>query len=261
LWYVQILTNAIIRVCRDAINRVCRDAINRVSTNHNTILPVSDKFLNKYRIPSARLQTWDYGNDGAYYITICTNGRIQYFGEITCGEMILNGTGKLAERFWSEIPNHFPFIELDNFVIMPNHVHGILIINRCAVGGCAVETRLIASLHNPHPPQPDPPQPPRPPQPPQPQPSRPQPPQPQPQPEKPGGFAGHKNPMCHNNISRIIRWYKGRCSFEINKIHPVFAWQPRFYEHIIRDAAEWERIRIYIADNPANWKEGKSREK
>mgnify|MGYP002476918240 CR=1 FL=1 len=132
--------------------------------------------------------------------------------------MILNGTGKLAERFWKEIPDHFPFLELDNFVIMPNHVHGILIIKR----GTA-ETRLIASLR--------------------------------------GGFAGNKNPMFHINISRIIRWYKGRCSFEINKIHPGFAWQPRFYDHIIRDAADWERIRNYITDNPANWMEGKSFEK
>ncbi|HAX94258.1 MAG TPA: hypothetical protein DCY25_10010 [Bacteroidales bacterium] len=188
---------------------------------------MSEKFLNKYRIPSARLQTWDYANDGAYYITICTNGRIQYFGEIAGGTMILNGTGKLAERFWTEIPNHFPFVELENFVIMPNHVHGILIINRGVV-----ETRLIASLQSPCIPQS----------------------QHQHQPQKPGGFAGNKNPMFHRNISRIIRWYKGRCSFEINKIHPVFAWQPRFYEHIIRDVAEWERIRNYITDNPANWK-------
>jgi len=194
---------------------------------------MSEKFLNKYRIPSARLQTWDYGNDGAYFITICTNGREQYFGEITGGEMILNGTGKVAERFWNEIPDHFPFVELDNFVIMPNHVHGILIINRGVV-----ETRLIASLQSPHNPQSS-----------------------QTQPEKSGGFAKNKNPMFHKNISRIIRWYKGRCSFEINKTHPVFAWQPRFYEHVIRNTAEWKRIRNYITGNPANWKEGKSHKK
>jgi len=196
---------------------------------------MSEKFMNKYRIPSSRLQTWDYGNEGAYFITICTNGRKQYFGRITGGAMILNDTGKMAERFWKEIPDQFPFIELDNFVIMPNHVHGILIIKR----GTA-ETRLIASLlHSPcvsHS-------------------------QFQPQPNEPGGVTGNKNPMFHNNISRIIRWYKGRCSFEINKIHPGFAWQTRFYDHIIRDAADRERIRKYITDNPANWKEGKSFDK
>jgi len=178
---------------------------------------MSKKFLNKYRIPSARLQTWDYGNEGAYYITICTNGRKQYFGEITHGAMILNGKGKMAERFWKEIPEHFPFIELDNFVIMPNHVQGILIINR--------EDRRYAINR------------------------------------VSGGVTGNKNPMFHRNISRIIRWYKGRCSFEIKKICPVFAWQPRFYDHIIRDAADRERIRNYITYNPANWKEGKSLEK
>lgn len=90
---------------------------------------MSNKYLNKYRIPSARLQSWDYSNNGSYFITICTKNRNHYFEEIVCGEMQLSEIGKLAYEFWMEIPNHFPSVELGNFLIMPNHMNGILIIN------------------------------------------------------------------------------------------------------------------------------------
>jgi putative transposase len=128
---------------------------------------MSEKYLNKYRIPSARLQNWDYGANGAYFITICTANRVQYFGKIENCQMQLNQLGQLAEQYWSLIPIHFPFVELGNFVVMPNHVHGILIIDKNAnvlLNGCdgdvvgtrlivgtrlMVETRLIASLPSP----------------------------------------------------------------------------------------------------------------
>jgi hypothetical protein len=72
-----------------------------------------------------------------------------------------------------------------------------------------------------------------------------------------GGFAGEKNPMLNDNISRIIRWYKGRCSFEMRKIHADFEWHSRFHDHIIRNSVEFERIQNYIENNPSNWKEDK----
>lgn len=68
-----------------------------------------------------------------------------------------------------------------------------------------------------------------------------------------GGFAGDKNPMFHENISRIIRWYKGRCTFEIRKIHTDFAWQSLFYDHIIRNETAFQKITHYINNNPKNW--------
>lgn len=185
-----------------------------------------DKFKNKYRISSARLQSWDYGSTGAYFITICTDDREYFFGEIMNDEMQLNAAGKLAEKYWLEIPDHFRFIQLANFVVMPNHVHGILIIDKTNNNdGDPVETRLIASLptDNPTPT------------------------------EINGGFAGTKNPMFHHNISRIIRWYKGRCSFEMRKIHADFGWQTRFHDHIIRDAQSFENIQTYIENNPLKW--------
>ena len=89
-----------------------------------------DKFQNKYRIATARLQNWDYGINAAYFITICTKDKTHFLGQMANNEMQLTEIGKLTEKYWVEIINHFAFVELGNFVVMPNHVHGILIINK-----------------------------------------------------------------------------------------------------------------------------------
>src|SRR5690606_30081265 len=89
-----------------------------------------EKYKNKYRIASARAQWWDYGWNGAYFITICTRNREHSFGEISGGKMVLSNTGVIADILWYEIPNHAPFVELGDFVVMPNHIHGILILNK-----------------------------------------------------------------------------------------------------------------------------------
>ena len=91
---------------------------------------MSDKFKNKYRIQTTRLQNWDYGRNGTYLVTLCTQDREWYFGEVMHGEMKLSETGKIAMKFWQEIPDHFPFVKLDAFVIMPDHIHGIVVINK-----------------------------------------------------------------------------------------------------------------------------------
>ncbi|OFX75331.1 MAG: hypothetical protein A2X12_09270 [Bacteroidetes bacterium GWE2_29_8] len=175
-----------------------------------------DKFQNKYRIPSARAQWWDYANTGAYFITICSQNREHYFGHIADNQFIASESGKIAEKIWNEIPVRFQYIELGAFVVMPNHIHGILIISHVS----HVETRLIASLQSG---------------------------------EQSGGFAGTKNPMLNKNISHVIRWYKGSCTFNIRKINRYFQWQSLFYDHIIRNDAEYERIVNYINTNPENW--------
>ncbi len=77
---------------------------------------------------SIRLKGYDYAHPGAYFITICTHDRACLFGEIADGEMILNEAGRIVEKCWREIPMHFPHVALDEFVVMPNHVHGILFI-------------------------------------------------------------------------------------------------------------------------------------
>jgi len=104
---------------------------------------VNDKYRNKYRISSARLAGWDYGSNGMYYVTICTKDRGRYFGEIeidpvaeeiqhTQSIAFLRATeiGKVAYENWQNIPVFHPYIELDDFVIMPDHIHGILCMDK-----------------------------------------------------------------------------------------------------------------------------------
>jgi REP element-mobilizing transposase RayT len=203
-----------------------------------------EKFKNKYRISSTRLKNWDYGSNGAYFITICTQHREHYFGEIMDNEMHLNEIGQLAEKFWIEIPNHFPFIELGNFVIMPNHTHGILIINKYEpvgdernVGGernvgdernvdtpkLGVSTNADANADAANV-------------------------------KKNGGKNEKWKP---NTIGSIINQYKRIVTINARKIHADFAWQSRFHDHIIRDDASFQRIQNYITNNPLNWNKDK----
>lgn len=94
-----------------------------------------DKFRNKYRTSSAGLQNWNYGWNAAYFVTICTANRELFFGDIVNGEMKLSEIGAKANEYWLEIPDHFPFVKLDVYVVMPNHVHGIIIIDKQNDGG------------------------------------------------------------------------------------------------------------------------------
>ncbi len=190
-----------------------------------------DKFRNKYRKESRRAQWWDYGNNGAYYVTICLSPRKCHFGEIMkptiLTEMSINNkstkinsfaflsaskSGVLAKEYWEEIPNMFEYAELGPFVVMPDHVHGIIIINKTE----DQKLRIIDYSLG-------------------------------------GGITGAKNPMLNENLSRIIRWYKGRCSFEIHKFNPSFKWQNRFYDRIIRNENEYLRFSNYILNNPRKW--------
>ena len=112
--------------------------------NYNKTDMSEGRFKNIYCIPSARAAWHDY-NRGTYFITICTHAREQYFGEIRYdenGEAIMNMSeiGKHAEECWRAIPQHFPHIQAPLWIIMPNHVHGIVIIDPL------VETQNFASL-------------------------------------------------------------------------------------------------------------------
>ena len=186
------------------------------------------KYQNKYRIPSARLKNWDYGSNGAYFITICTQNREHFFGDFMDSEFITSEIGMLAEKYWMEIPQHFPYIELGNFVVMPNHVHGILIIDKnVKTLQCNVSENEspVQTLHC--------------------------------------NVSTNKNEQMANispksgTISTILRSYKSVVTKNSRFIHAEFGWQPRFHDHIIRNAPEWERIQTYIENNPMNWKEDK----
>lgn len=83
---------------------------------------------------SPRLKDYDYAQAGAYFVTICTYGREYVFGEVVDGVMQLNAFGDIAQNCWDDLPQHYPHIELDLFVVMPNHVHGIVVLHSDVVG-------------------------------------------------------------------------------------------------------------------------------
>jgi putative transposase len=95
------------------------------------------KYNNIYRIATSRLTNWDYGSHGFYFITICTRNKEKYFGDIipavetqNFASLRFTEIAKIAHQYWTEIPEHFPFVELDEFIIMPDHIHGILFFNK-----------------------------------------------------------------------------------------------------------------------------------
>lgn len=207
---------------------------------------MTDKFQNKYRIPSARLQHWDYGSNAIYFITICTAHRECYFGNIVDGKMELSEIGEIAQQFWNEIPKHFPFITLGEFVIMPNHMHGIIIIdnpNNNVIDNPPVETPNLGVSNNPN-----------------------------------LGVSNNPNLGVSNNptlgvsnnptqqrtfnaskkwnsasLGVIINQYKRIVTINSRKIHADFGWQSRFHDHIIRNNDSFIHISNYIINNPLKW--------
>jgi len=79
-------------------------------------------YKDKYRLESTRLREWDYSSSGYYFVTICTNNMECVLSRITDGKVVLTGIGNIAKRLWLEIPEHFKNVELDEFIIMPNHM-------------------------------------------------------------------------------------------------------------------------------------------
>jgi putative transposase len=197
---------------------------------------MQDKFQNKYRIPSARLQNWDYSWNAAYFVTTCTKNREHFFGEIVDGKMELSEFGVLAQKFWQEIPEHFPFVALGNFVIMPNHVHGILILNkpddnneRVTVETPKLGVSTIAAKSN----------------------------------DSAYFGSANKKPVGKNEKWKpdtrgvIVNQYKRIVTLTVRKTNPDFAWQTRFHDHIIRDELAFNRIANYILRNPFKWEDDK----
>jgi len=134
--------------------------------------------------------------------------------------MILSELGIIAEKFWREIPGHFPNIKLDEFIIMPDHIHGILIIN----GDYFVQAPKLGASNPPV------------------------------QAPKLGASIENiesRNPFWKSNsIGSIINQFKRICTITIKTRGFDFAWQPRYYDHIIRTRIELYRIRKYIRENP-----------
>ena len=174
-----------------------------------------------------RLHGYDYTQAGGYFITFHTQGWVHFFGEVRDGEMIVNNLGCIAKQSWLDLPNHYSGIELDEFVIMPNHFHSVVFING------SVETKsksnpnmmLGAGLS--------------------------------PAPAKDSGFASRTQYLSKPiSLSEIIRAFKSFSSREINKHCNSSGrkiWHRDFYDRIIRNAEELDRIRLYICFNPVRF--------
>jgi REP element-mobilizing transposase RayT len=163
----------------------------------------------------------DYSLPGKYFVTICTAGTKEWFGKVILGKMYLSEIGHIASRMWYEIPVHFPFIGLDAFVVMPNHIHGIIVINR------SVKTPIVGTLHaTPLPPN----------------------------------DATHLSNETMSfispksgSLSVVVRSYKLGVTKHAHKFDTNFSWQPGYYDTIICTTGQLFRIRKYISDYAQNW--------
>lgn len=174
--------------------------------------------MNTERKPN-RLKNHDYNQQGYYYLTICTSGRLKYFGKISNGVMHFSKMGMIANECWKLISDHFNNIELDNYVIMPNHIHGI--INIIDAWDNDVENAdLRSNARKTNPPKLD----------------------------------SNRTNML---VSKIVHGFKSSVTRKIRRQfeNPKFEWQKSYYDHIIRNEHDLERIREYIIDNPFKWKQ------
>ena len=164
---------------------------------------------------SIRLKGYDYSQPGAYFINVCTRERSCMFGDVVNGEMQLNGYGHIAVGCWKEIPLHFPEASLDAFVVMPNHVHGIVMIRD--------DDNNVGAMHASPLPAPS--------------------------------HAGLRGPQRQSvssivasfksAVTKRINEYRGTPGAPV--------WQRSYYEHIIRNEESLNRIREYILTNPMRW--------
>jgi REP element-mobilizing transposase RayT len=183
---------------------------------------------------SIRLKGYDYSQAGLYFITICTQNRECLFGHITNGEMILNDAGKMVETEWLNLKTRFPNIELHEYVVMPNHFHGILeIVGAALVAAQSAQSALVAAQSA------------------------------QSQTEKdkgqPQGIAPTKT------VGDMMDAFKSITTVEYIRGVKNSGWQPfdgklwqrNYYEHIIRNEKSYETISEYILNNPAKWQDDK----
>ena len=187
----------------------------------------------KHHRRSIRLDGYDYSQPCIYFITLCTYNRECLFGEILNGEMRLNEFGKMTQQCWLEIPNHFPQTQLDEYIIMPDHIHGIIVLNDFVgvqnVGTKNVGTKIVGAKNfSPLP-------------------------MPTPEPTREQNITPFRSPS--KTIGSIIRGFKiGVTKWFRQNTDIYVVWQRNFYEHIIRNEDELNRIRQYIIDNPKKWK-------
>jgi len=175
--------------------------------------------LNYPKRKITRLASYDYSLPGAYFVTICTHDKKHLFGTVDGEEMKPNCLGDIVAQAWADLPNHFSHAKLDEFVVMPNHVHGILFIEGTEKVGVTDKADATdkASLV----------------------------------PTNRGRF-GHPG---RGSLSTIIGAFKSRATREIRAVRPdiISVWQSRFIEHVIRDDEDLYNHRRYVRENPMRW--------
>jgi REP element-mobilizing transposase RayT len=166
---------------------------------------------------SIRLRGYDYAACGAYFVTLCTQGRVALLGEVLAGEVVLNPLGRIVRDTWDALPVHYPHVALDAFVVMPNHVHAIIVLTDIAVVGAGLK----------------------------------------PAPTEPAVVrAGFKPAPTRHGLPEILRAFKTFSARKINALRGApgtAVWQRNYYERIIRDDRELWAIQEYIANNPIQW--------
>lgn len=171
----------------------------------------------QFKRKSPRLKGYDYSQDGAYFVTICTYKRQHLFGYVDKdGMMQLNDYGKIVRGCWQDLPDHYNNIELDAFVVMPNHVHAIIfILNPDTTSDVAAGLRPATTPESP---------------------------------SKKHGLT---------EFVRALKSFSARRINEKRNVAGVPVWQRSFYDHIIRDEISLNKLREYTLYNPAWWAEDK----
>jgi REP element-mobilizing transposase RayT len=196
-------------------------------------------FRNKYRIASARCPQWDYSSPGYYFVTICTKNREYFLSDVVHDKIVLKPAGIIANEEWLATPKIRPNIEIDEYIIMPNHIHGIIRIKSSPrivqTPRCGVSSVLSDKSGNPNIQEP-----------------------PHRDVSTDDKSKNIKNKTPKNwkpgVLGAIIGQFKNTTKRLIRKSAlPEFDWQPRFWDHIIRDDRELYAIRRYIHNNPRNW--------
>lgn len=172
--------------------------------------------MNIKRRPN-RLKSYDYNQQGYYYLTICTKNRMDFFGEISNGIMHPSKMGLIADEYWNAITIYFNSIELDEYIIMPDHIHGIIkIIDKYDIDVGNADLRSSQRNSNSQ------------------------------------KLDSNRTKML---VSKIIHGFKSSVTREIHRQfdNTIFGWQKSFYDNIIRNEKELRRIREYIIKNPSKW--------
>jgi len=174
----------------------------------------------RYFHKSIRLKGYDYTRPGSYFITLCTGHHQALFGDIIDGEMILNEWGRIIKDYIDKIPDHYANVEIDRYVIMPNHVHMIVVLwlEKESCNGTANQINVEAIHELP--------------------------------------LRDRMKTRRKMKLPKIVGWLKMNASKQINikrKISVQSIWQRNYYEHIIRNERELNNIRRYIINNPPNW--------